>query len=313
MGYKSFDDFDEVAAQYAKTRPLVSKYQTLQDDVRPIGERRYKSERIKKIDDNTYALLDGEYGGTIWATSLNRVISCGEHEHENTTAPIVWMRREDGDYIRIRNYKAAHSGVARYQFLYERTPGSMRMIHNNGKLSFRVKTGQWTDGVTRFVHEEFPLPKCNVVYDPQTGKLLSDDDTFLMFRVNVDGTFTRVGTLLYPTARIDKELKRSLKPHIVAFYEFLSAVAPMLDMSWSTLRTYRTQLTDRASDPIPVELVRDIVVREDHELRVALVSHVVSRCVRRRPIHNEGDLQSVKAAYNRTMNTLLGLYTTEAK
>jgi hypothetical protein len=304
MEYKAINSFDEAVAQYAKTRPLVSKRHTLQDDVRPIWARKRKFERIKKIDDNTYALLDGTYGGTMWATGNNQQAS-DEHEYENTMAPIVWMRREDGDYIRIRNYKKANGGLQRYNFLYEYTPDRMRMIRNNGKLSFQVPTEHG--------RVDFPLPKCNVVYDHQTGKLLSDDNTFLMFRVNVDGTYTRVGTLLCPTARIDKELKQSLKPHIAGFYEFCAAVTPMLDMSWSTLREYKAQLTDRALAPIPAELVRGIVVQEDHELRVALAAFVVSRCVRRRPIRCEGDLQNIKASFNRAMNTLLGLYTTEAK
>lgn len=56
-----FDSFNEVVSWYERTRPMVSKHHTLAHDVRPIGDRKRKWERIKKIDENTYALLDGTF------------------------------------------------------------------------------------------------------------------------------------------------------------------------------------------------------------------------------------------------------------
>ena len=49
-------------AKYNSTKPVISKNHTLEQDIRPIGERRYKWQRIKKLSDTCYAFLDGYRG-----------------------------------------------------------------------------------------------------------------------------------------------------------------------------------------------------------------------------------------------------------
>ena len=73
-----FNKFDEVVSWYERTKPIVSKNHTLSHDVRPIHERKRKWERIKRIDENTYALCDGNYGNHIWGAVMPV-----QHEYED--------------------------------------------------------------------------------------------------------------------------------------------------------------------------------------------------------------------------------------
>ena len=54
--------FEQVEACYNNTKPIISKNQTLQHDIRPIGDRGRKHERIAKVSDTCYMLLNGELG-----------------------------------------------------------------------------------------------------------------------------------------------------------------------------------------------------------------------------------------------------------
>ena len=320
-----FDSFDQVAKWYDMTKPIVSKNHTASHDVRPIGDRKRKWERIKKIDENTYALLDGNYGNTIW----------GSHyppEHiawEDTMAPITWMRREDGDYIRIRNHARGHCSVTRYNFLQYNLPTSMMFQYSQaGKHWVKAKTKNWTDGACHTQYEELPLPKCNVRFDHGT-KQLQDDGIFLMFKVNGDGTFTRVGDKFsVEVTKVDKDLKKQWRERLDVFYNYCAAVAPMLDVSWSGRNEYANMLREhlnntpganlrgawiRNANSVPSAVSREIVAREDHPLRVAYAALVIADINGKRAIESQDDVRQIKAAFNRVMNKSLGFYKIEEK
>lgn len=308
-----FDSFDQVAKWYDMTKPLVSKNHELSHDVRPIGDRARKWERIKKIDDNTYALCDGNYGNYIWGHANE-----AQHEYENLMAPIVWMRREDGDFIRIRNHHHRMISVTRYNFLTYNLPSGMRFHYNqSGKHYVRVSG------------EDFLLPKCKVNFDHQRKDHVTDDGVFLMFRVNSDGTFTRVGDKLsVEVTRVDKDLKKQWRERLDAFYNYCAAVAPMLDVSWSGRNEYANMLREhlnntpganlrgawiRNANSVPSEVSREIVTREDHPLRVAYAALVIADINGKRAIESQDDVRQIKAAFNRVMNKSLGFYKIEEK
>ena len=48
----NFSSFDDVVKHYESIKPLVSKLHTREDDIRPIGDRNRKHERIVKISRN---------------------------------------------------------------------------------------------------------------------------------------------------------------------------------------------------------------------------------------------------------------------
>ena len=52
--------FAEVAKLYNTVKPVVSKNHSKEDDLRPVGVRSRKWERIIKVNDQKYILNDGE-------------------------------------------------------------------------------------------------------------------------------------------------------------------------------------------------------------------------------------------------------------
>lgn len=312
-----FNTFNEVASWYERTKPLISKNHTAANDVRPIGDRKRKWERIKRIDENTYALLDGNYGNTIWGVQY-----APEHDAwENTMAPITWMRREDGDFIRIRNHARGGCSVTRYNFLQYNLPTSMMFQYSQqGKHWVKARVGSG--------YEEFALPKCRVGFN-HSMKQLHDDNIFLMFKVNGDGTFTRVGDKLsVEVQKVDKELKKQWRERLDAFYNYCAAIAPMIDVSWSGKNDYANMLREhlnntpganlsgawiRDSRSVPTDLAREIVMQEDHPLRVAYAAMVIADIGGKRAIESQDDIRQIKAGFNRVMNKALGFYKIEEK
>ena len=52
--------FAEVAKLYHTVKPIISKNHSGKDDLRPVGVRSRKWERIIKVNDQKYILNDGE-------------------------------------------------------------------------------------------------------------------------------------------------------------------------------------------------------------------------------------------------------------
>lgn len=308
-----FNTFNEVAKWYEQTKPVVSKYHKAEDNVRPIGQRKRKWERIRKVDAETYLLLDGNYGNTMYPSS-----SRPHHQFEQDMAPIMWKREADGDHIYIRNAIEGHTAMSRYQFLKWYLPSDMAFRFNQaGK--------HWVFAKTPTGWEDFPLPKTNYRWDSQLHEPIKDDGKRLKFKVNSDGTFTRVGEAFKTEkTNIDKELKKHWKPKIDAFYAQAAALAPMLDTTWHGRNLYKDVIIDwcraRGHEAsryyntrrlIPDVVAREIVEQEDHELRVPLIALVIGDIDGKREIKSQADMSSIKSAYNRLMNQILGMYETK--
>lgn len=304
-----FITFDQVAAWYDTTKPIISKNHTAVHDVRPIGQRKRKCERIKRIDANTYALCDGNYGNYIWGQ-----ITATQHAYENALAPIVWTRESDGDYVCIRNHNKGAAGFSRYGFLMSNLPPNMSFRYNQ-------QGEHWITAKTGLTYQDFPLPKGAV----HMNATVIDAGVYLKFRVNKDGTFTRVGEKLTVQEKtVDKELKRDWKPKIAAFYVQAAALAPMLDTSWNARNHYEQEIATWCKDNghefyahrgsldlIPISVARCIVALDDHDLRVPVMALVVANIGGKNPVATKEDLVRIKSAYNRLMNKFLGMYETE--
>lgn len=306
-----FNKFDEVASWYERTKPLISKHHDAQCDIRPIGDRRRKWERIKKISDTEYALLDGCYTYTSWIGGKH---DADAHHAENSMAPIVWKREADGDYIYIRNYLKQHKGPSRFDFLSYNLPSKMQFCMNNGK--------HWifTGG------KDYRLPKWEGVYDRNVGAFVVTKDATLKFRANPDGTFTRVGEpLKVEVQRVDREAKKEWKEKIDAYYTYLVTIAPMLQLNWDAQREYREQMREWGEqtgtmkgvafysgiDAVPVEVLREVISDEHHPMRVPVTAFIGVAINIKREVESETDIKSIRAAYNRLMNKQLGLFRAE--
>jgi hypothetical protein len=307
----SFNTFNSVVAWYEQTKPIVSKNHKAEDNIRPIGNRKHKWERIRKVDAETYCLLDGYYGNTMFGS--NR----GDAQYEQDMAPIMWKREADGDYIYIRNGTVRSVPFSRFKFLQWYLPNDVAFRYNQqGKHWVRAKTPTgW---------EDFPLPKTAYVWNHQLKEATTDDGKRLKFRANEDGTFTRVGEVFkVEKTTVHKELKKQWKERIDSFYTQAAALAPMLDTSWNGRNEYRDVIHQWGKDNgvdvpqwgglnhIPTPLVRQIVQQDDHELRIPVMALTIAAINGKRKIETKDDLMKIKSAYNRLMNKLLGMYETK--
>lgn len=307
-----FNTFNQVVAWYEQTKPVVSKHHKKEDNIRPVGDRKRKYERIRKVDPETYCLLDGYYGSTMFSTNTR-----GDAQYEQDMAPIMWKREADGDYIYIRNGTLRSVPFSRFKFLQWYLPNDVAFRYNQqGKHWIRAKTPTG--------YEDFPLPKTDYVWDYNIKEATKDDGRRLKFRANEDGTFTRVGEVFkVEKTTVDKELKKQWKGRIEAFYIQAAALAPMLDTTWNGKHEYRSVITDWCKDngfdapsygginQIPSALVRQIVEQAEHPLRVPLMALVIDDIDGKRKIESQSDLSLIRASYNRLMNKALGMYETK--
>jgi len=308
-----FNTFNQVVAWYEQTKPVVSKNHKAEDNIRPIGNRKHKWERIRKVDAETYVLLDGYYGNTMHANN-----SHGDAQYEQDMAPIMWKREADGDYIYIRNGTKRSVPYSRFKFLQNYLPSDVAFRYNQqGKHWVRAKTPTgW---------EDFPLPKTAYVWNYQTKEpAVADDGKRLKFRANEDGTFARVGEAFKTeVTTVDKELKKQWKADIDAFYTQAAALAPMLDTTWNGRNEYRNVMAEWCKDNnvefphygginhMPTALTRQIVSQAEHPLRIPLMALVIDGIGGKRAIESQDDLRSIRASYNRLMNKALGMYETK--
>ena len=306
--------FNEVAKRYEATKPVVSTYHEAEDNIRPIGQRKRKWERIMKVDAETYCLLDGNYGRSMYSRGGSSV----DAEYEQNMAPIMWKREADGDYILIRNCTEGSASMSRYQFLQWYMPDSLPFRHNRqGK--------HWVHAHTPTGWEDFPLPKTAHRWDYATSQMNADDGKRLKFRVNEDGTFTRVGDAFKTKlTSVDRELKKEWKPLIEAFYVQAAALAPLIDTSLDAQREYNQTITmwcrennegsyyyNRGFTELTQATARQVVAQEDHPLRIPLMALMVRSIGGKRVIGTKEDLASIKSAYNRLMNKALGMFETK--
>lgn len=143
MNLVPLDTFDQVAAHYAAVKPMRGAHKN--DDVRPLGERSRKTERIVKMDDNTYLLTDAHYGDPVfsyWGSqSVAKFIT---REEQINLAPIVWRRHPDGrETMTVRNATGGwgqHN--ARYSFLHAFLPAGLRFCMNRNGDHYVTRTSQ---------------------------------------------------------------------------------------------------------------------------------------------------------------------------
>jgi len=210
-------NLNDVIYWYNNIRPMVSKNHTLEDDIRPIGDRKRKWERIVKITANKYALSDGTawhwYGG-------------GNYEERLVShfAPITWWRDRKGtEFVRIRNSPYSHaSSFCNFMRYY-------------------LPEGMHLDNTTLYVHRiPYHLPKpmhayrflSHTQYDgtvkPAEHKRL--DDKYLVFRKEEGGGYTLVSKKFkkdVQRSKVDKHAKAKHKNDILELRTYIETMSGM--------------------------------------------------------------------------------------
>ena len=325
----NIDSFDKVAALYNGIKPLVSKCHTREQDIRPIGDRARKHERIKKINDNCYVLTDGYHSGddvfrSWWGSGGGKPTEAEVIK----LAPIVWRKHRDGsETITVRNATGVTSAhTSRYSFLHRCLPRGIRFSIDQGK---------------QFIHcrgERYYLAKSNTVaaFAVPTGTrnrwtkdiTSRDDGVALTFRFkDHDVSYDSGGKAkpIPPVQRIDKLSKTKMKPYLDKFRQWAFTMAPLWDYnSHDQVRKVNQEVSKyvgdkwfRSSEVFKdnPKLSREIIKDEEHPLRVALAFTIINgthydalteQGGRRYMGYDNVTESSVKAQYNAKINQVCG-------
>lgn len=307
--------FDRIRAKYESVKPIVSKKSTLADDVRPIGARRNKIERIIKVDENTYVLSDG-------VLSSVRSYSPMPPEMELQFAPIMVQRKADGDYIRLRSGSVQSTWMGRYGFLQAYTPAGM---------SFGVGSGRANAIYTHVDRKLHPLPRMYYEVDWSTGVVVKDGGEMLWFKQTSPDTYERTSELYaLKTNNIDRDAKSPYRKHLRDYFNWVCVMSPMLlsgmESKWRARDAAVVDFLEvggkdifansyvpmRIPTPELSALTKDILKDDEHVLRTALATMVLIEC--NASLKTFTDIDSIKrfrSQYNRLMNKMLDFFATE--
>ena len=334
LTFSQFGSFAEVVSHYNSITPLRGK-DNVGKDIRPIGDRARKMERIVKISANCYALSDGYHMGDehfpswSYGTTLNPTLADMEKY-----APIVWRKKRDGtEEVTLRNGWGQYSHNDRYAFLWRHTPYGMVFLNRNGKHFIQTNGGYY------YLAKKRTAPRA--VYDSIMANgskhswqkslkdwvMVHDDNSAVTFRKaengweHVEGTGRSLAETKGPT--VNKNAKAKYKDDIKKFFEWGMAMSPLLPLEDREYQEERTRellefngqmrysnLRMKASD------TRKIVRDEDHPMRLALWVQFASDCTDRmwgmnreyycKTVQTKEDLQRVRSRYNTFINKHLG-------
>ena len=314
--------FDKVAAAYDAIKPLRGKLAP--HNVRPLGDRARKQERIKKINDNCYLLMDGYYSGDdvfpAWYSGGNTGKPT-EAEMINL-APIVWRRHRDGTTtIKVRNGTGQGAHNSRYSFLDRHLPNGMRFIIRNGKHFIG------TVGAEYYLAKSKTAAKCALPQSKHKNRWNSyltsrDDGVALTFRVDDDKiSFLDGGKRLPvpPKVRVDKKAKAKMKDAIAEFREWAFTMYPLLPVKD---REYADRMRTEVRETLNVggwswdmlnmfdtDVAKHIIRDPDHTLRVHFMYALMGQTDYHLGHTFDSDAEhekAVKAQFNRKINKACG-------
>lgn len=345
LTWTNFSSFDEVVKHYESIKPLVSKLHTREDDIRPIGDRNRKYERIVKISRNCYALSDGYHEGD------NKFLPYGVEDHDYKTktstfhwdrlgkmeyyAPIVWRKHKDGtETVQIRNCVGdnGHYSLGRYAFLERHMPVGMRFEMGHSAMQYVIPSGK-----------KVYLAKCKTVprgyYKAHSNQSYfrewmqtTDDNSALVFTRD-GGNWIHdptTGKSLPQKPKVNKELKKKYKDNIDKFFEWGMTMSPLLPLSHEYNQDKAHELrkhfgsVDYVSDEFTPTRAREILRSPNHPMRlnywVLFASSVADHNYSRdaggweytypvKHVETKEQLQKVKSKFNAFINTNAGFKT----
>jgi hypothetical protein len=264
----SLSSFDEVAAWYAKTPVLKSKHHTAEQDIRPIGKRSRKWERIIKVNDHCYALSCGGYADPVfnWGKRRKRIAHPLTPKDIALCAPIVWRKHKDGtETITVRNGPGEWQHNQTYSFISRALPRELwfRQTREGKQYIYNRAAGQTlhlpkTRTVPRHILEYHKIQTKHNKSSWYTKRYLKafqtgDDGLSVTFKRGSDGKFTLVGEphkVMVDRTRVNKDEKREFKPHIEALYDWTRTMYPMMrdQMNWSFRMEMNKQLNQLAEE-----------------------------------------------------------------
>ena len=322
--------FDKVAACYESITPIRGK-QHKDQDVRPLGDRNRKWERIKKINANCYVLTDGYHSGDeVFSGYMHRGNGKPTEAEMINLSPIVWRRHKDGtETVKVRNGSGNGAHNSRYSFLDRHLPHGTRFIVRNGKHFVTLGGTEYYLAKSNTVAKYALPPSGARRYAWDKNFTTRDDGVALTFRIkNGVMSFEDGGKPLPvpPKVRVDKVAKAKMKDAIAEFRDWAFNMYPLLpfkDYEYGQRMEqevsavvgnkygYGWGIMGKLGDN--VELTRKIICDPDHELRLHLMYGLMSETdYHLEHTYNtpEEHVQKVRAQFNRHINKLCGFVKT---
>lgn len=318
---RGFNTFVEVANHYNSIRPLVSKHHTLEDDVRPIGRRERKWERIIKMSDDLYILADDYFGkGSPNAYSNAQV----------KRPPIKWERVGKSEFLEVRGSFTGSYDFGRYKFLTAYLP--MGLQFDNQQRTGRHMISIVSRQVGNWKTQDYYMPRPKDVHDK--------NDYCLKFRrikdlCSVSSKFPTIWKLEsrpyeIPRERVNKKKKKELKEELDYLWYWITGVGRMLpvhDYTW--VSDQRTKLGERVKKwkqhnpehpqskehhssynlELPTSWAVSILKDRNHSLRTCIACDFLLS-YNMKSVETEDDLRRYRQGYNRWANKKFGLMTT---
>jgi hypothetical protein len=306
LTYTNFSSFEEVVKHYENIKPMRGAANAGKD-IRPIGDRKRKYERIIKINDNCYVLTDGFHLGDKYFR-WQRPSDGGNTEKQMLFyAPIVWRKHKDGSTtVRIQNGAGPYNHNRRYAFLSRHTPRGLLFIQTQQGKQYISAGGMNSDHIylakVRTMPKEEIAEKKRILagqkaagLSPWTVKYLArglawrqvkDDNAALVFKLEGGNWKHDPSTGVAEksnTPRVNKLTKAKFKGHINEFFEWGMTMSPLLplddynytrgltvEFSKAAVQDYpysEIRLSNRTYEPT---LVRKILQDEYHPARLAM-------------------------------------------
>ena len=319
----TLDTFSAVEKHYNNTKPVVSKYHTKEDDIRPLGRRTRKHERIEKRSDTEYVFHDYWF-----QTSKDLLPETTLPEDQNPhdvvclrykeRPPITWQKLirkgEETEVVTVRGATTDHD-TTRHNFLRNYLPwGLVWDVRSSGRHSVIIQ-----DSPTTSHH----MPHRD------------DIDYLLRFtRTGGAGPVWQCTTPEWPITRshVNKDRKAALREHNDKFWEWMCSVGSMLHTDWDHSYELNKEVIEYIkendimsrkaglSSPMsysywprfPQTLALEIVKDYNHPLRIHLATSFLARNDIK-SLTGKEDSSRFRATYNQWFNKQLGLMEEETK
>ncbi len=320
------NNFAEVEQYYHSIRPVISKNHSKADDIRPLHNRSTKHERIRKISDDIYLLMDGyAYGDDqfhwTWQGPAEEDPKPSEDEMVMLAA-IAWIREGNTEMIKIRNGTGEQSHNRRYAFLDWALPTDMRFLPNQGKQYV------W------YLGKKYYSPKSETVgwtaYNSQNvmrgGSFRNtyqscEDGMFLLFEREIGSPVWNISSRYAPVPaevvvkhRIKKDLKREVMKYAESFWDWAVSMGPILPTDESNYgfdmrgKLFDLGVMDR--NGWVSSKVKKVLSEPDHEARLPLLVTFLWEDSDLKTANSVEDLRKCRGQFNRWINKTCGLIET---
>lgn len=319
---RGLDTFADVERRYETTKPLVSKHHLKEDDIRPIGLRSRKWQRIVKVSKNCYALLSGseplphvhvmERGTTNWRTTPNADRGQWDlpPEQYEKNAAIIWRRHRDGsETVRIHGQHAQQC-VSHMAFLRHTLPRGLSLISDSKRGLYDISVqGNTVPLPNRTVLSKWWVERYGNAYRKDIYST-TENGTYVLVRRDTPDDQWEVEHAPERDNRskyiVDREAKRPYNKAVRELVDWMQIMEPLTEATWQDrgpLSKTFGQLTGS------VDLVRDIITNAEHEQRVnflrwyKLVKEIYGEMWCETPRHVRQ-----RASMTRYVNSMAGFY-----